>query len=361
MRSRGVVFFVLVVVLLAFVLPAVTLAASADGTELKPGDPAPALDVGKWVQGEPVKSFEKGKVYVVECWATWCGPCRATIPHLNELSKKHTDVTFMGVDVWEEEESKVEPFVKEMGDKMTYRVALDNKSKHEKGAIAETWMKAAGQNGIPAAFIIDKDTKIAWVGHPMTMDKPLADILAGTFDLKKEAAKATAEKKLQADLQAKVVGPLRKGDTAGAIAAVDELIKANPDNKAKLQNVKLSLLVRKGDLDGALAVMDDLTSAPDAEAEMLTGLATAVLKSPQFAAKRDADRALKWATKAVEMTKGKDADAQAAVALAHAQKGEFDKAAEAQQKAVDAADAGEKADQTKALEAYKAKKLPDDK
>ena len=104
--------------------------------------------------------------------------------------------------------------------------------------------------------------------------------------------------------------------------------------------------------------MDDMTSAPDAEADMLTGLATAVLKSPQFAAKRDADRALKWATKAVDLSKGKDADALAAVALAHAQKGDFDKAAEAQQKAVDAADAGEKDDQTKALDAYKAKKLP---
>jgi len=156
-----------------------------------------------------------------------------------------------------------------------------------------------------------------------------------------------------------VVGALRKNDVDGAVTAVDDLIKANPDQKSKLQGVKLSLLVQKKDLDAALKVMDDLTSGPDVEADTLAGLANAVLTAPPFAGKRDADRALKWANKAVEMTKGKDADALAAVALAHAHKGDFDKAAEAQQKAVDAADAKEKADKTKALEAYKAKKLPD--
>lgn len=41
-------------------------------TDLKPGDPAPALKIDKWVKGQPVEAFEKGKVYVVEFWATWC-------------------------------------------------------------------------------------------------------------------------------------------------------------------------------------------------------------------------------------------------------------------------------------------------
>ncbi len=151
------------------------------------GDPAPKLEVKSFVKGEPVSEFEHGKNYVVEFWATWCGPCKASIPHLSELQKKNPSVTFIGVSVWEQDQKKVMPFVEEMGEKIAYRVAIDSvpeKEKGSEGAMAKTWMVAAGQNGIPAAFIVDKEGKIAWIGHPMAIDKPLEKIIAGTWDLK---------------------------------------------------------------------------------------------------------------------------------------------------------------------------------
>ena len=55
---------------------------------------APALDIEHWIQDgngffKPVKKFEAGKVYVIEFWATWCGPCIASMPHLAELQNKY--------------------------------------------------------------------------------------------------------------------------------------------------------------------------------------------------------------------------------------------------------------------------------
>ncbi len=152
------------------------------GSTLKVGDPAPKLQTGKWVQGDPVKDFAKGKAYIVEFWATWCPPCRASIPHLNETYNKFKDkgLVVIGQDCYEKDETLVAPFVKKMGDKMTYRVALDDKSSDSKGQMAKTWMEAAGRNGIPSAFLVNTKGVVAWIGHPMELkEETIEDALAG--------------------------------------------------------------------------------------------------------------------------------------------------------------------------------------
>ncbi len=173
----------------------VTLAAGAllplsAAAKLKAGDPAPKLAPGKWIQGDPVTQFQNGKAYIVEFWATWCPPCRASIPHLNEIYKKYKDkgLVVIGQDCWERDDSLVASFVKKMGDKMTYRVALDDKSTNKKGVMATTWMEAAGRDGIPSAFLVDTHGKIAWIGHPMALkDEVIQQVLAGTYDASKVA------------------------------------------------------------------------------------------------------------------------------------------------------------------------------
>ena len=168
---------------------------------LKVGDPAPKLQTGKWVQGEPVKEFEKEKAYIVEFWATWCGPCRVSIPHLNDIHNKFKvkGLVVIGQDCWERDDSLVAPFVKSMGDKMTYRVALDDKADSEKGKMAETWMAAAGRNGIPSAFLVDTKGKVAWIGHPMELkDKTVEEVLADKYDLKKAAEENAIKQKTEA-------------------------------------------------------------------------------------------------------------------------------------------------------------------
>ena len=152
--------------------------------DLTLGSKAPKLEVKEFIKGDAIKEFEKGKIYVVEFWATWCGPCRATIPHLSKLQKQYKDVAFIGVSVWEKDQDLVGKFVEEMGDDMDYRVAIDLVPEGEggdEGAMAKNWMVPAEQDGIPAAFIVNGDGVVAWIGHPGELDKPLDQIVLGKW------------------------------------------------------------------------------------------------------------------------------------------------------------------------------------
>jgi thiol-disulfide isomerase/thioredoxin len=157
------------------------LSATLSAAGLKVGDPAPATRPETMLQGEAVKDFKKGEVYVFECWASWCGPCIAAIPHLNELHKQmgKKGVVITGVNVWESERDaasaqRAKDFLKAQGDKMSYRVALGGK------AFIKDWLEAAEVNGIPHAFVV-AEGKIAWTGHPTQLTaEMLGDILTGT-------------------------------------------------------------------------------------------------------------------------------------------------------------------------------------
>ncbi len=186
------------------------------------GDPAPALEIAKWVKGEPVDLAEaKGKqVVVIEFWATWCGPCRVSIPHLTELQKKFEERGVVFVGVSDEDQATVQPFVDNMGEKMDYRVALDRNQ-----ATSEAYMKAFGVNGIPHAFVVDREGRIAWHGHPMDgLDRVLDRLAANTFDLGVERKRLTAQRKIQEYLEMALRGePDAKLDAlAREIQALDK-------------------------------------------------------------------------------------------------------------------------------------------
>ncbi|ADV61207.1 Redoxin domain protein [Isosphaera pallida ATCC 43644] len=149
---------------------------------LRVGSPAPKLEVAGWVKGQPVTQFQPGRVYVVEFWATWCGPCRAAMPHLSRIQAQYGDrVTIIGVNVWENNPASVVPFVQSMGHQMAYRVAVDSVPPgfdSTEGAMARSWLTASGQQGIPAAFIVDGQGRIAWIGSPTQIDQALAQVVA---------------------------------------------------------------------------------------------------------------------------------------------------------------------------------------
>src|SRR5688572_26249779 len=163
------------------------LAAGAWAQEkvLGVGDQAPGLDIELWTRGEET-TIETGKVYVIDFWATWCGPCKESIPDLTELQKEYGDkgLTIIGIS-WEEPDL-VKKFTAQWAGKMDYTVAVDRRE-----GTKRAWFDAAKREGIPSAYIVDRKGKIAWIGnpHPRSPDnfqETLKRVLSGRYDPKLE-------------------------------------------------------------------------------------------------------------------------------------------------------------------------------
>lgn len=311
--------------------------------KLKVGDKAPSLKVAKWVKGTPVKQFEKGKVYVVEFWATWCGPCRTSIPHLTELAKKYKGkVTFVGVSIWETQPGSkdtaymktVASFVKDMGSKMAYNVAVDGVT----GTMAKTWMEAAGENGIPSAFVIDKNGKVAWIGHPMAdLDEVLAKVVAGKFNVAayaKEREKARSEEEKMQALFDPIVDLMEQGKDKEALDALNKVLAKNPNYESQLSMFKYNLMLRV-DESSAFDFAKKLAEGQYKDNSMaLNQLAWSIVDDEMKLENPDYDVALSIAQRAAELSKFEDAFILDTLAYAHFKKGNIDEAIEYQEKAV---------------------------
>lgn len=144
---------------------------SKDGNVLDlDGKPAGELVIAQWVKGEEVDLSEG--VNVVEFWATWCPPCRTSIPHLTKLQDRFKDRGVKIIGISREPLKTVAPFVRGMGSEMDYTVAVDDWD-----ATSRKYMGRYGVKGIPHAFVV-KDGAVVWHGHPMSgLDEAIEEAL----------------------------------------------------------------------------------------------------------------------------------------------------------------------------------------
>jgi thiol-disulfide isomerase/thioredoxin len=336
------------------------LTATLSAAGLKVGDPAPATRPETMLQGEAVKEFKKGDVYVFECWASWCGPCVAAIPHLNDLHKRMSKkgVVITGVNVWESERDaasaqRAKDFLKAQGDKMSYRVALGGK------AFIKDWLEAAGVSGIPHAFVV-ANGKVAWMGHPMQLtDEVIGDILTGT---PLAAAAPVADKIPQRRLSKPAVPASTAPDDpemAAAQAKLDALSEAmlkrdwdaaekalpaasgvlpTQEGKELRESIEAQIGLARGDPSKFYAQLKHLAEEEFDDAEALNEIAWRLLTMKAFEGKRNLPLAEKCAVQSVALSKEGQSDKLDTLARLRWLQGKKEEAIRWQIKAVDKAD-----------------------
>lgn len=135
--------------------PALEDNKNRDAITAMQGKPAPALAVTNWLNSKPLTLADfKGKIVVIDFWATWCGPCLASIPHSNELQKKYADKGVVIIAVCAPNGGeKMAATVKERG--IEYAVALDTGDKGNTFAVYKA-------DSYPDYFIIDRKGNLHW-------------------------------------------------------------------------------------------------------------------------------------------------------------------------------------------------------
>ena len=272
--------------------------AGDEKATLSIGDQAPAIDIAHWLKGAKVDEFETGKIYVLEFWATWCPPCRKSIPHLTELQEHYLDYDVTIIGLSNEDLQTVVGFLskadkQEMlwNEKMHYTVATDPDK-----SVYGAYMTASGQGGIPTAFIIGKDQRIEWIGNPIYPK--------GEID---RAIEAVSTDSWDRDLYRRIVALREQAREAQmkdehelALGLFDELIALDPHSGIRYKHDRFNLLLTGLDRSGeAYSIGREVIMANWDDSGFLNEIAWFVVDDPKVET-RDLEKAIACQREAVK-------------------------------------------------------------
>lgn len=154
--------------LTTLLLLSVSLVLAAQ-SNLSTGGPAPEINATDWLLNEPEDKDLSGKFIVLEFWATWCGPCIAAIPHLNELQEKFQRPDLYFISLTDEARVKVEQSL----DRLNFSsIVATDETKQTQIAFGD------GQKGLeafPMTVLISPTGKIIWVGEPKQLSEEVME------------------------------------------------------------------------------------------------------------------------------------------------------------------------------------------
>lgn len=258
----------------------------------------------------------------------------ASMPHLSELQEQYADdgVTIIGVSKEDRSNSleQVRAMTADKGDTMAYTVAWDDNAQ-----TYANYMTAAGQSGIPTSFLVDREGRIAYIGHPMSMDIPMSMVVAGTWD----PIEGPAELKAMQSMQWEIIGGAQGADkeTAEGLLVKAAIFKERwPDQAASIEGAEYGLLINAERPQDAmpigLAVISRAIAGGDSNA--LNSFAWNIVDPAADPASRDLGLALVAANAASNLTDHADPAIMDTLARCHFALGGLDKAIELQTKAV---------------------------
>lgn len=309
----------------------------------KVGDKAPAIKIAKWM-ASPAPTLPGGKdaekhVFLVEFWATWCGPCLRSIPHLADLHKKHAKEGLIVIGVSNEETDVVTEFyTKKLPARkleMPYFVGCDDENTTSGG-----WMDEI--DGIPHAFLVDKTGIVVWAGNPLAdteeMDDAIRQTLAGKYNLE-TAKKAAATRQRFNELINELQVAYQMQDKDTVFKLLDNMIEVKPKD-VQPYLIRREML-RQFDMEDQIPAWDaKMESAMQDSAPGLMDLIDIELQKPL--AERSAALLHRSASRAVQLTQSRDVEALSTLATVQCQLGMIDAAIATQKQAVELADPAEK-------------------
>ncbi|WP_457662334.1 TlpA family protein disulfide reductase [Sinorhizobium medicae] len=257
---------------------------------------APELKVRDWVRGEPLASFQQGELYILEFCGTCCDSCEGAMLNLIELQETYKDsgVEVVAVAAHEnaasagEAQAHLDAWLAQFK-KLNFRVGLD-----DTGTMDTFWMQPSFSIEIPQAFVIDRDSRIAFIGHPGKLPEVLPKILDGTWRTSAQAQAAERERiaedepkarneALKTQIKGKIAAAEEIEDWKTALAASEEGVALDPDDLSfRYAHVHL-LLHRLHDMQAGLpALRQFVRDAINTNYECMLQLAFGLLFDPAY-------------------------------------------------------------------------------
>ena len=353
--------------IVAIGVPAGSARGQEDAPALTIGSKAPDLDVKYWLSDNDgmflhTTKIEDGHIYVIEFWATWCGPCIGAMPYIAELQEKFEDKKVQIISVSDEDLNTVENFLEQIvpGDKdrrtfgdltNSYCLTTDPDK-----SVKEDYFRAAKRTGIPCAFVVGKTGLIEWIGHPMELGQPLERIVDDKWNRneflveenkKREARKraAVARKKLIGSLT-EIQALANDDQPEKAVQLLDELMEDESlfEQKSALKSFRLKIML-DANLKSASSSLKQYTEENRNNGGLLNEIAWGIFQRHEANGDVDMEllrQAKKTAEYAVKAEPRSGAILDTLAHLIYVVDGDIDKAIEIQKDALQRADPRER-------------------